>query len=126
MIIGIGIDIIENERIAQSLSPHDGGFKQQVFSAAEIAYCEPLPHKVQHYAARFAAKEAFLKACGMGLTITVELHEIEVVHDSRGRPSLQLHGKLKELARENNWNRILVSISHIQEMACAVVTIEDC
>jgi len=90
----------------------------------EIAFCEPKKDSDQLYAARFAAKEAFLKATGKGLTLGHDLHQIEVVHDTLGKPGILLHGDFKKLAVDNGWNKIHLSLSHVQAMACAVVILE--
>lgn len=123
MVIGIGIDMIEVARVGEKVSK-ENGFRQKVFSESECAFCESRTDKDQYYAARFAAKEAFLKATGKGLTIGYELHEIEVINDSLGKPGIILHGNFETLARENGWNKIHLSLSHVQAMACAVVIIE--
>ncbi|PZR35095.1 MAG: holo-[acyl-carrier-protein] synthase [Azospira oryzae] len=124
MIIGTGIDIIENARVAEKIGKANG-FKEKVFSASEITYCESVANPIQNFAARFAAKEAFLKATGHGLLLGWELSEIEITSDEKGKPGMVLHGIFKEEALKNNWNRIHVSLSHVQEMSCAVVIIEQ-
>ncbi len=123
MIIGTGIDMIEVQRIEKSIGK-DNGFKEKIFSALEIAYCERMASSAQHFAARFAVKEAFLKAAGGGLTLGFDLKEIEVNHDAAGKPYIILSGNFKTLAEEQDWNKIHVSLSHVQAMACAVVIIE--
>jgi holo-[acyl-carrier protein] synthase len=124
MIIGVGIDMIEVERVAGKVRK-DNGFKEKVFSEAEINHCERMAISSQHYAARFAAKEAFLKAAGGGLTLGYDLNEIEVLNDESGKPQIVLKGKFKLLAVQNGWNKLNVSLSHVQAMACAVVIIEQ-
>ena len=124
MIVGVGIDMIEVDRVLEKVAK-DNGFKEQVFSDDEISFCESKPKKGENYAARFAAKEAFLKATGLGLTIGYKLSEIEVVHEVSGRPILVLSGGVKEKAVQYNWNKIHLSISHLQAIACAVVIIEE-
>ena len=123
MIIGIGIDMIEVERIDTRIN-RNNGFKEQVFSPDEITYCESQTNKAENYAARFAAKEAFLKAIGTGLTVSYELHEIEVIVNEAGKPSIMLSGGFKELSAARNWNNIYLSISHLRAIACAVVIVE--
>lgn len=123
MIIGTGIDIIEVSRIAEKVSK-ENGFTRKIFSEGEIDFCETGTKKHEHYAARFAAKEAFLKATGLGLNAGFELCEIEVVTDALGKPAIKLHGNFQQLAVENGWNKIHLSLSHVQAMACAVVIIE--
>jgi holo-[acyl-carrier protein] synthase len=123
MIIGIGIDMIEVERVISKIDKGKG-FKEKVFSAAEIAFCDA-NNRGENYAARFAAKEAFLKATGLGLLLGNDLAEIEVINDANGKPSLSLHGNFKVQASVNKWNKIHVTLSHLQQTACAVVIIEQ-
>lgn len=123
MITGTGIDMIEVARIVKRISSKYG-FREKVFSANEIAYCELQKNKAENYAARFAAKEAFLKATGEGLYLGYELHEIEIVNDAAGKPSIQLTGNFRKLAKQRHWNKIHVSLSNLGSMACAMVIIE--
>jgi holo-[acyl-carrier protein] synthase len=120
MIEGIGIDIIEVTRIAEKLGK-DSGFREKVFSQAEIGYCESRSDKYQHYAVRFAAKEAFLKAIGKGLSAGHELSGIEVSVDQSGKPDIQLSADFSHYSTNS---RIHVSLSHLKDVACAVVVIE--
>jgi holo-[acyl-carrier protein] synthase len=124
MIIGVGIDIIEVERVEKKIG-HENGFREKIFSASEIAFCESKINKGQHYAARFAAKEAFLKATGKGLTLGFELNRIEIQLDPAGKPGIVLAGSLLEKSVEGKWNKIHLSLSHLQSTACAVVIIEQ-
>jgi len=124
MIVGIGIDMIEVERVQAKIA-RNAAFRDAVFSPAEIGWCEQQKNKGENYAARFAAKEAFLKATGQGLALGYELSLIEVIHDAGGRPTLQLTGMYAQEAVRNNWNRIHLSLSHLKEVACAVVIIEQ-
>ena len=122
MIVGIGIDMIEVNRVLEKIDKHNG-FKEKVFSVGEIEFCEG-NRKLENYAARFAAKEAFLKATGLGLMLGHDLSNIEVVNDSNGKPYIILSGDFKIQAEKNGWNIIHVSLSHLAEVACAVVIIE--
>jgi holo-[acyl-carrier protein] synthase len=122
MIIGIGIDMIEVDRVMEKVN-NDTGFREQVFSKSEIDFCES-NRKFENYAARFAAKEAFLKATGFGLLLGYDLAKVEVVNDVNGKPSILLRGNFEELAKQNNWNKIHLSLSHLKQVACAVVIIE--
>ena len=124
MITGVGIDIIEVDRVMDKIGK-ENGFREKIFSKAEIAYCDSKPNKGEHYAARFAAKEAFLKATGFGLTLGYTLADVEVVQNSDGKPLLNLKGDFKTKAIEHNWTKIHLSISHLQAIACAVVIIEQ-
>lgn len=124
MIIGVGIDVVEVARVEEKVS-HANGFKEKIFSPAEIAFCEARKERGQHYAARFAAKEAFLKATGYGLTLGYDLADIEVVSDEAGKPLLHLKGTFLEKAKTNNWNIIHVSLTHTASVASAMVIIEQ-
>jgi holo-[acyl-carrier protein] synthase len=123
MILGSGIDMIEVERIAFSVG-RNSGFREMVFSAQEIAYCESKAAPYQHYAARFAAKEAFLKAIGRGWDSGLALHEIEIVNESNGRPRLQLSGKTATTLESLEIRNIHVSLSHLKSYASALVILE--
>ena len=124
MIKGVGIDIIEVQRVLEKVNK-DNGFKEKIFSKEEIAFCESHASKGEGYAARFAAKEAFLKATGQGLSLGHDLADIVIVNDAAGRPFIQLRGSFREEAIRNEWNKIHLSFSHLQAMACAVVIIEQ-
>jgi holo-[acyl-carrier protein] synthase len=124
MIIGIGIDMIEVDRVQTKVERH-AAFKESIFSRDEIDWCEKQANKRENYAARFAAKEAFLKATGQGLALGYELSNIEVINDELGKPSIRLGGVYQQEAIRRNWNRIHVTLSHLREMACAVVIIEQ-
>lgn len=124
MISGLGIDMVEVERLAEKLE-RSADLKAKVFSEAEIKFCEAQQDKGQHYGARFAAKEAFLKATGKGLTLGHELCDIEVVSDELGKPMIHLKGAFAAHAVENKWNKIHVSLTHVRSMASAVVIIEE-
>ena len=123
MIYGIGTDIIEVSRIAKVME-RDIGFREKIFSEGEIGYCERMKNKYQHYAARFSAKEAFMKALGTGWRDGIRFVEIEVAHDPLGKPLILLSGKAKELAERAGMGEIYVSLSHVKEMACAMVVAE--
>jgi holo-[acyl-carrier protein] synthase len=123
MIIGIGTDIIEIDRIARSVSQGEL-FKKRVFSDKEIAYCEKNKNADQHYAARYAAKEAFFKALGTGWRGDLKFNEVEVDNDELGKPFLVLYGEAERLIKEKN-AEILISLSHVKQMAIAMVIIQQ-
>jgi holo-[acyl-carrier protein] synthase len=123
MIAGLGTDLIEVERVAEKVG-RGGGFKELVFSRREIEYCEAKTHKFQHYAARFAAKEAFFKALGTGWLNGTAFNEVEIVNDEHGKPELLVTGGTALQIAHLNILRISVSLSHIKSMASAVVIIE--
>lgn len=122
MIIGIGTDIAEVSRIGKSIE--NDAFKIKVFSETEIVYCESKANKAENYAARFAAKEAFVKALGTGLRGEMFINEIEVVNDDLGKPTIRLSGKAAETISTKNIKTIHVSLSHTKEMAMATVVLE--
>jgi holo-[acyl-carrier protein] synthase len=124
MITGIGTDIIEVARVAEKIGKEQG-FRELVFSAAEIAYCEKATNKFQHYAARFAAKEAFFKALGTGWADNAAFNEVEIIHDKKGKPFIKLTGATAIVLQEYTIGTISVSLSHVKEMAIAVVIIES-
>jgi holo-[acyl-carrier protein] synthase len=124
VIISIGTDIIEVERIRQTLE-RTPRFVERVFTAAERDYCSGRPATaVQHYAARFAAKEAALKAFKTGWSGGISWHDVEVSRDSAGAPFLKLAGKTLELYQELGATAIHLSMSHTTEHAIAFVVIE--
>jgi holo-[acyl-carrier protein] synthase len=122
MILGIGTDITEIARISKSIE--NKRFTIKVFSKAEIEYCETKTNKAENYAARFAAKEAFLKALGTGLRAGITINEIEIVNDNLGKPSIHLIGKTAEIILDKNIQTIHVSLSHVKDMAMATVILE--
>jgi holo-[acyl-carrier protein] synthase len=124
MIFGIGTDIIEVTRIERLLSKQER-FKERIFNQSEIEYCERKKNKAQNYAARFAVKEALLKAIGTGWREGVAFKEIEVVNNKRGKPELVLSGTVKKITDELGVTNIQVSISHLEELAIGIVILES-
>jgi len=116
--------MIEVERVAFSAG-RDSGFREMVFSKREIEYCESKASPFQHYAARFAAKEAFLKAIGRGWDSSLALHEIEIVNEVNGKPRLLLSGKTAETLESLEIRSIHVSLSHLKTYASAIVILES-
>jgi holo-[acyl-carrier protein] synthase len=125
MIIAIGIDIVEISRIEATFNRQGERFRRRVFTDAETDYCESVFAKFASYAARFAAKEAAMKALGTGWTDGVAFREIEVMRDEKGAPSLALSGRALERLRELGANRVHLSLSHSGDMAIAQVIMED-
>ena len=123
-ILGIGTDLVEIARMEESLRKFGGRFEQRVFSDAEAAYCRSMPRAAQHYAARFAAKEAFLKALGTGQRLGIAWTEVEVIRAPDGRPSIVLAGRARETAEQFGVGDIHVSMSHTNGHALAVVVLE--
>jgi holo-[acyl-carrier protein] synthase len=124
MILGIGIDIIEVERIANSVG-RDAGFRELVFSKEEIKYCNSKASPYEHYAARFAAKEAFMKALGSGWSSGLSFNEIEVINLGNGKPVLQISGQTEKELAPLGIQIIHVSLSHLKTMATAFVILES-
>lgn len=123
MIVGIGCDIIEIERIARAIKRES--FIQRVFTAKEAAYCQSRGQQAAaSFAARFAAKEAVLKALGTGLR-EGSLQEIAVANDALGKPLVQLSGHFAELSRQLGVKNIQISLSHSRDFAVAYVIMED-
>ena len=122
MLIGIGCDVIEIARVQRAVERQS--FVERVFAPEEIAYCESRGKQAAaSYAARFAAKEAVLKALGTGLR-GVELKEIIITNNELGRPCVQLLGYHAELAEKLGVQNIAISLSHSREMALAYVVME--
>lgn len=123
MIVGIGCDIIEIARIARAIERES--FVQRVFAAEEINYCKSRGKQAAaSFAARFAAKEAVLKALGTGLR-GGELTEIVITNDTLGKPCVELHGYHAQLAEKLGVAGINISLSHGRESAIAYVVMED-
>jgi holo-[acyl-carrier protein] synthase len=116
---GIGIDLIEIERLERAIERRPR-LAERVFSAAELAHVRDKARPGRHLAARFAAKEAALKALGLG---GLRLHEVEVEGGGDGAPRLRLHGEAAELAAREGL-RLEVSLTHSRELAAAVVRAE--
>ena len=127
-IVGTGVDIIEVERVEQALTrPLTGArFRARVFTQREIAYCESRGRpRFQSYAARFAAKEAVMKALGTGWNRNAGWADIEVVRERGRPPTIVLHGKAAEFARRRNIARFHLSLTHSDTTAIAHVIAED-
>ena len=123
MIAGLGTDIIEVERVANKIGKNSG-FRELVFSKNEIAYCDAKANPFEHYAARFAAKEAFFKALGTGWLNGTAFNEVEISHDEKGKPILTLLGETATLISAMEFTNISVSLTHLKTIALATVIIE--
>lgn len=123
MIYGTGIDMIETDRVAEKIAK-ENGFREYLFTPDEIKYCESKTFKFEHYAARFAAKEALLKALGTGFAGGVTLNEVEVIHVDSGKPEFNFIGETANLISSNNFTKIHLTISHLKHIASAMVIIE--
>ena len=125
MIVGTGIDIAEVPRIRKTIARHGERFLKRVFTEGEIQYCESKANRVERYAARFAAKEAGMKAIGTGWNHGVRWRDIEVSRQPGGRPTLLLHGKAAEFAAKLGARNIALSLTHTAEQAMAQVILES-
>lgn len=121
MVEGVGVDIVEISRIQRSIEDYGDLFTDKVFTREEKEYCSEKPFPYQHFAARFAAKEAFSKATGTGWDDTFSWQEVEVVNEASGKPNLRLGG----LALRNfGKKKVFLSLSHSGDYVAAVVVIE--
>jgi holo-[acyl-carrier protein] synthase len=118
-IVKLGVDLIEIDRIRRALDRHPSAFKERCFTAAEIAYCDSKPNPPQHYAARFAGKEAVGKALGTGVHFT--WHDIEI--KGRPKPSVHLSGRTKAWAERIGAQEIELSMTHSRGIAAAVAAV---
>jgi holo-[acyl-carrier protein] synthase len=124
MIIGIGIDHVEIQDFRPRVKVKTGRFVQRVFTDSEVSYAKNTDDFVQRLAARFAAKEAVLKALGTGWTDDVEWREIEITNNALGQPEVLLSGKTAKIAARLRARRVFVSMSHTRNLATAQVVIE--
>jgi len=125
MIVGTGIDIAEVHRIAESIERFGQRFLRRVFTEEEIGYCESKANRVERYAARFAAKEAAMKALGTGWNFGIRWRDIEVFRAPGSRPTIRFHGKAAQLAERLQLKNVALSLSHTAEHAIASVILEN-
>jgi holo-[acyl-carrier protein] synthase len=125
MIVGTGIDISEVPRIAESIERFGDRFLKRVFTEEEILYCQSKANRVERFAARFAAKEAAMKALGTGWSRGIRWRDIEVVRQPGGRPTIKFHGIAAEFASKLNVRNVALSLSHTPEQAIASVILES-
>ena len=123
-IIGIGSDIVKVNRIERLVQRYDQRFLQRVFTSAEIAYASGKARPALHLAARFAAKEAFVKALGSGLRDGLNWCDIEVVNNELGQPQLKLYNYAHQACQEKCNATTWLSLAHEQEFALAFVVLE--
>ena len=120
---GIGIDIVEVARIQEASRRWGARFEQRVYTHQELTYCGDAPSRYWRLAARFAAKEATLKALGTGLTTGMRWQDVEIQATQVGKPEIVLHGEVQRYAHEHNISGIYVSMSHTNAYAVAQVTL---
>jgi holo-[acyl-carrier protein] synthase len=124
MILGIGVDLCEVDRIQAAIARHGERFLARIYTEAERAYCESKPNRMERFAGRFAAKEAAMKAIGTGWRRGVGWRDFEVRRAVSGQPVIVFGGVAREIADKLGVKRALVSITHIKSMAMAQVVLE--
>jgi len=124
MIFGVGIDLVEIGRIETILNKWEEKFLCRIYSAEEIRYCNERARPAVYFAARFAVKEAFLKAIGLGMGGGVRFRDIETTHDERGKPMLKLAGGASSFLEAREIRSVHLSISHTNAHATAIVILE--
>ena len=122
MILGLGMDLCEVDRVERLLRRDRERFLRRVFGEVEIAYCEARRRPAPHFAARFAAKEAFLKAVGTGWRLG--WRQVEVVRSRSGKPVLSLSGPAAAIVASREVRRVHLTLTHTSAMAAAVVVLE--
>lgn len=124
VIVAIGLDVVDAARIARALANFGGRFEERVFTAAERREVEGRLDRTLALAARFAAKEACLKALGTGVSMGLAFQQLEVLRAENGAPCLRLSGRAAEYARERGVHRIHVTLTHHGDIAAAAVILE--
>jgi len=124
MIVGTGVDIAEVARIRESIKRFGERFLRRIFTEGEIQYCERKVNRFESYAARFAAKEAGMKALGTGWNHGVRWRDVEVVRPQGQRPTLRFHGEAAVFAAKLGARNVALSITHTREQALAHVILE--
>jgi len=124
MIYAVGTDLVEISRIEKIIERWRGRFIQKVYSEEEIRYCSAKAHSAQHFAARFAAKEAFLKGVGLGMAGGVGFRDVEVINRAQGKPELQFHGRAREMVYRDGITECHISLSHTDRYAVAFIVLE--
>jgi holo-[acyl-carrier protein] synthase len=119
MILGLGTDIVEIVRIGRLIERHGEHFLTRVYTEGEIAYCQRRKEYLQHYAGRWAAKEAVLKVLGTGFVKGISWRDIEIGVKPSGQPVVLLHGGVREYADQLGLESVLLTISHCRAYATA-------
>lgn len=125
MIVGTGIDIAEVPRVGEVIERFGERFLRRVFTEGERKYCDSKANRVERYAARFAAKEAAMKALGTGWNRGVRWRDIEVYREPGSRPTIRFHGVAAEFATRLGASNVALSLSHTPEQAIASVILES-
>lgn len=124
MIVGTGVDLCEVDRIRESVERYGDRFLNRVYTPAEIAYCQRKANKYERFAARFAAKEAGMKAIGTGWRHGIRWRDFEVVNLPSGRPTLKLDGVARDVADRLGVKTVQLSLTHTASMSLAYVILE--
>lgn len=124
MIYGIGIDLVKVKRIGEALERWGERFQNKVFTPGEIGYCLQKKSPSPNFAARFAAKEAFVKALGIGIRRGVHWKDVEVQRGSLGKPVLKINGRAVEICQKERIGGLFLSLTHDGEYSGAVVVLE--
>ena len=124
MILGSGVDLCEVPRIEAAVARYGSRFLERIFTAREIAYADRKANRFERYAARFAAKEAGMKALGTGWHGGIAWRDFEVVNLPSGRPTLNFHGRAAEVAAKLGVRHVALSLTHTKEQALAMVVLE--
>jgi holo-[acyl-carrier protein] synthase len=119
-IVGIGTDIVECVRIGRMIAEHGELFLQRVYTDKEIRYCRSRRQATEHFAGRWAAKEAVLKALGTGWRRNISWRDVEIRNDASGQPRVAVRGEAKEIARKMQLQDMLITVSHCRTFATAV------
>jgi holo-[acyl-carrier protein] synthase len=122
MIAGIGMDLVEIEKIALSISSE--AYLRKVFTEAEIKECRSVSNAAERFAGKFAAKEAFMKAVGRGIRQGVWFTQIEVLNEASGAPYVRLYGEMESSMEEMGVKHFHISVTHTRDIAGAVVILE--
>jgi holo-[acyl-carrier protein] synthase len=125
MIVGTGVDLCEVARLKAAMERHGERFKNRVFTAREIHYADSKANRYERFAARFAAKEAGMKALGTGWQGGLGWRDLEVTNLPSGRPTLAFHGKAQEIAKKMGVRNISLSLTHTADQAMALVILES-
>jgi len=125
LIVGLGLDISEIDRIEAALTRHGSAIIERLYTPEEVAYCESHKNKFERYAGRFAAKEAGMKALGTGWRRGVRWRDLEVVREASGKPTLRLSGIALQIAEKLGVKHISLTITHSGNLALAEVIFEN-
>jgi holo-[acyl-carrier protein] synthase len=124
MIAGVGIDLVDVNRVKKLLTKWGDRFTERYYSQNEIDYCRRRAVPAIHFAARFAAKESFLKSLGIGLGMGVKLKDIGVINDQQGKPAFALTDEAQSLIKQRRIRKVHLSMTHTSDCAAAVVIVE--